>query len=105
MTEWRVCCGRNSARWKKATGITHLKLGRDVDDLGKMPKPLLFGLHGLTERSGIGVTAEVLVQRFREDVQVLLLEPDIPFAHKFELGGFGVLENGHLGEATEGGLQ
>lgn len=62
-----------------------------------MLKPLLFGLDGFAERSRVGVTEKVLMQRFRKKVQVSLLEPTIPFGQEFEFRSLGVFESGHFG--------
>ena len=46
--------------------------------------------------------AEVLMQVFRDELQVPLLESSTPFVHDFQLRGFGIVGNGHLDGLTEG---
>jgi hypothetical protein len=74
---------------------THLKLGGEVDNPLEMVKPFVFRLYFYTKRLGVGVTEEILVQGFGEEVEVLLVETAVPFVHELDLRGF---ERRHLGQ-------
>jgi hypothetical protein len=55
-----------------------------------------------TERSRIKDVAKVLVQGFRDSVDVVLMECLTPFVNEFGLGGFEFYSVNHLSEASEG---
>ena len=69
--------------------ISYLEIGHKTETRTELFEPLFPVLYGLTERSGVGDTNVVLVQRLRDKVQISRLERLIPFVYEFDLRGFG----------------
>ena len=82
VTEWMVCCGRDSAAAKVVlaeTNVTYLDLGPEPAKSRDMFEPLLSVLLLPTNRSRIDVMAVVFVQGLRDEAHVLLFECPTPF--------------------------
>ena len=72
---------------RRTSNKTHLECGGKVHDLRNVFKPLvLASVWRDTQGLRVGVTPEILVQGFRKKVEILLLEPPVPFIHEIELG-------------------
>ena len=88
-----------------ATGTTtHLVAGGKADELREMSNGLLSVSLQMAQRSGVSAMAEVLMQVFRDELQVSLLESPTPLVYEFQLRGFGIVGNRHLEKLTDGVL-
>ena len=107
MMELFVVCGRDLATAKEvrlAAKITYLSVGPKGDNLRETPKPLLFGSLLLVKRPGVADFAKVLVQRLRDNVEVLFFESLTPLQYKPDLWGIRAFGVRHWDKATDGGL-
>jgi len=98
-----VCNGMDSRLWgdlgteevQAATNVAYLEVGPEAHNPRELFKPLFLGLLWLIKRSRVGDVAVILVQLFRDEVQVPLSESLTPFVHELYLRGIQVFRVRH----------